>query len=30
MLLAIAFMTFLLGVHPQPLLQLLQNTGLGG
>ncbi len=30
MLLAIAFFTFLLGVYPQPLLQLLQSTGLGG
>ena len=30
MLLAIAALTFLLGVYPQPLLQLLQHTGLGG
>ncbi|HWR81012.1 MAG TPA: proton-conducting transporter membrane subunit, partial [Pseudomonas sp.] len=29
MLLAIAGVTFLLGVYPQPLLQLLQSTGLG-
>ena len=29
MLLAIAGITFLLGVYPQPLLQLLQGTGLG-
>jgi NADH-quinone oxidoreductase subunit N len=28
MLVAIAIFTFLIGVHPQPLLQLLQGTGL--
>lgn len=29
MLVAIAIFTFLIGVHPQPLLQLLQSAGLG-